>query len=226
MKKTFLFLLILLSTYIAVAQVSAGPVLAFGFANVKGGVNDQPNKFKFAFRAGAFLRLEFSDALSLQPEMFYSSRGYNQKTSFSNSNTTKDTILTHRFSYIDFPFMLNMKIGDNAFMCIGPQIGYIANAKRKGTISFTSGSTVLTQVIDTNDVYGFSTTEYSLALGGGYRFDKIPLLASLRINYGLTKLYDGKYFSHNLSFYVSVSYVFGGDGGVGRGGGSTIYKRI
>lgn len=207
------------------AQVSAGPVLALGFSNVKGGANDQPNKFKLGFRAGAFIRMELSDVLSLQPEALYSSRGYKQKISFNNSVISRDTFLTYNFSYIDFPFLMNMKIGLSAYMSFGPQIGYIANARNKGTISFTSGSAVQTQAIDTNNVYGFNTTEYSLAIGGGYRFNKIPLEASLRATYGITKLYDGGYFSHNLSFCISVVYVFGGDGGVGRGSG-TLYKRV
>ena len=221
MKKPFLlFLLLVFVSRAADAQVSAGPVFNLCFANVKGGLNDQANKFKIGMRAGFFLKLDVSESVSIQPEILYSTRGYVQKSLSSTSVSVKDTSIKHNFSYIDFPFLANIRAADNIYMLIGPQLGYLSNARSKGTISIGPK----TSAVDTNDVYGFNTTEYSLVMGGGYKF-KFPLDASLRFTYGLTKLYQGEgKTSHNFYFQIGVSYSFGSGSGVGSSGGSTIYK--
>lgn len=209
----------------ASAQASAGPKFTLNFANVTGSGSGQPNKFKFGYSAGFFLRVDLSETLGLQLETLYSTRGYKKSTSYGNLAAMKDTSAVNNFSYIDFPFLLDIAIGNGGFMNIGPQIGYIVSAREKGTVTFTSNGSVQTQTIDTSNVFGFRTTEYSLVLGGGYKFN-FPMAASLRFVYGMTKLYEGERSGHNLFFQVSVSYVFGRSGGRGGGRQGVIYKQF
>ena len=201
----------------SMSQVSAGPKIQLNFSSVTGGDNDADNNFKLGFNAGVFLNIAATEMVDVHPEMLYSTRGYRRVKSIG----TKDTNLLHILSYIDFPFLANIHIGDNAFIEAGPQIGYLINDKTKGQV--VSSSTIYQ--IDTGNVYGYKTTEYSLVLGGGYKFN-FGMSAALRLNYGITKLYDANSLSRNISFGVSVSYWFGGDSGVGGRGGGVVYKRI
>ncbi|MBI3500599.1 MAG: PorT family protein [Bacteroidetes bacterium] len=223
MKKLSLFFLIFSFFNSAESQVSIGPLVGLNFSTVKGGVNDQNNKFKLGYYAGGFMKFEFSDVVSFQPEMLFSQRGYKQKSSTNSSSVSADSNITHSFSYLDFPFLLNAAIGERGILQIGPQIGYIINAKERGSITSSSNSSTQIQNVDTSNIYGFSTTEYSLVAGGTYRF-KFPLTVSLRAVYGITKLYDGENSSHNLSFQFFVGYVFGNNSG--GGGNGIIYKRL
>ena len=209
-KKPLLISTILFFTsLIAWSQVSVGPRLSLNFSNAIGGENSAGNKFKIGFSAGAFLKFQISDQVYFQPEMLYSTRGFKY--------VAGDTILKHNLSYIDYPFLLGIQVGDNGFINFGPQIGYLINDKIKGVLSTSSN-------LDSSNVYGYNTTEYALAFGGGYMF-KFNLLVSVRGMYGLTKLYANGDLSHNFSFGLSIAYSFGDSGASGNGQG-IIYKRL
>ena len=219
MKKLFISILLFLFSHAVWTQVSAGPILGINFSNIAGGKGT--NKFKTGFHAGAFLKFNFSDAIAFQPEMLYSTLGFKQQLIFNKSSVLADTSITHALSYIAFPFLLNITVAGNGFLHIGPQIGYIINAKEKGTILTTTNGASFTQTIDTSNVYGFNTTEYALVIGGGYKFD-FGLSASLHFTYGFTKLYsnaDG----HNFVIGISVAYFLGKQEEAGQG---LIYKHL
>lgn len=213
MKKSLLILyLFFTSSIMAWSQVSVGPRLSLNFSNAIGGENSAANKFKLGFSAGVFLKFQISDQAFFQPEMLYSSRGFKYIGS-------GDTSLTHNLSYIDYPFLIGIKVGESGFINFGPQIGYLINDKIKGAVTSSTS-------LDSSNVYGYNTTEYALAFGGGYMF-KFNLLVSVRGMYGLTKLYANGDLSHNFSFGLSVAYSFGDSGGGGSGSGQgIIYKRM
>ncbi len=205
MKKLFLSVFLFSFSYVALTQVSAGPLAGVNFSTVAGGKGT--NKFKTGFHAGAYLKFDISDAVAFQPEMLYYQIGYKQQLSFSKSDITADTSITHSLSYITYPFLLNITVAGNGFMHIGPQIGYIINAKENGTILTTTNSSSVTQTIDTSNIYGFSTTEYAIVIGGGYKFN-FGLSASLRFTYSFTKLYTNSD-AHNFVIGISVGYNLG-----------------
>ena len=192
------------------SQVSVGPRLSLNFSNAIGGENSAGNKFKFGFSAGVFLRFQISDQVFFQPEMLYSTRGFKYIGA-------GDTNLTHNLSYIDYPFLIGVQVGESGFINFGPQIGYLINDKIKGVATNSSS-------LDSSNVYGYNTTEYALAFGGGYMF-KFNLLISVRGMYGFTKLYSNGDLSHNFSFGLSLAYSFGDSGASGNGQG-IIYKRL
>ncbi len=214
MRAVFILTLFTL-TLKGLSQVSAGPKFQLNFSNVAGGEKDAGNKYKLGFNAGAFINIQLSDLLDFHPEMLYSTRGYKLQKSIGS----KDTNITHRFSYIDFPILGIIHVGDNGFIEAGPQIGYLANDKMKGSVVSSS----VVQKVDTGNVYGFNTTEYSLVVGGGYKFN-FKLSAGVRFVYGLSKIYTSGQYSHNISFGISIGYYFGGASPSGRGG--NVYKRI
>jgi hypothetical protein len=205
------------------AQALAGPKLALNFANVIGNGGGQSNKFKFGYSAGFFLRVDLNETVGLQPEILYSTRGYKKSTSFGN--LSNDTSIVNSFSYIDFPFLLDIAIGDAAFINVGTQIGFIIDARQKGTVTFVSNGNVQTQKIDTSNILGIRTMEYALALGGGYKFN-FPMAVSLRFVYGFTNLYEENKTGHNIYFQFSTVYIFGNSNGRGGGRQGVIYKRL
>lgn len=194
-------------------QASAGPKLFLNFSNVVGGENTAGNKFKLGFSAGVYLKLDLSDLVSLQPEFLYSTRGFRY--------TTADSNLKHSLRYIDFPLLIGIQIGENGSMNFGPQIGFLINDKIKGVVSNSSSSVN----IDSDNVYGYNTTEYAIAFGGGYMF-RYNLLVSVRGMYGLTKLYLNGDLAHNFAFGLSVAYTFGGSSGSSGRGQDIIYKKM
>lgn len=208
-------------SFFAFSQISAGPKCGLNFSTVKGGTKDFANKMVTGFHLGAYINCEVTNFLSIEPEAIYSRKGFKSDLRTADA----DTNLKHTFSYIDFPLLFCIRIADNAAVNFGPQIGYIINARSKGEISNTAMAT--TQNIDENTVYGYHTTEYSFAAGGAYKFN-FGLRLSLGGTYGITKLYDNGAFSHNITFLLSVGYVFGsGGGGAGGGRGSgNVYKTL
>lgn len=224
MKKAVLFIALLAFSFLLKAQVSAGPKLGLVYSSSKGDPKDVNNKFKIGFQAGAYLRFAVNDQVSFQPEMLYSTRGYKLKASTMTPVSSKDTNLTYTFYYLDFPFMINVHIADNIFLNIGPQVGYLIDVRSKGNVTTTIGSSVDEQIIDKSNIYGYKTTEHSLALGGGYEFN-FGLLLSLRSTIGVTKLYDTGKLSRNLAFQFSVCYKFGDDGFASKGRGG-LYNKL
>ena len=204
-------LLFIFSTTSLWSQVSAGPKLMLNYSNVIGGDNSAGNKFKLGFSAGMFLKFQISDQVFFQPEMLYSTRGFKYIGG-------GDTNVTHTLSYIDFPFLIGIQVGEKGFLNFGPQIGYLINDKTKGVVTNPSASSN-----PASNVNGYNTTEYAIVFGGGYMF-KFNLLLSVRGMYGLSKLYANGNISHNLAFGLSVAYSFG-DSGAGTGNG-IIYKRL
>ncbi len=182
-------------------QPTVGPIAGINFSTVTG--SNGSTKFKVGFRAGAYMKFPFNDVVAFQPEMLYSKIGYGEDL----VSKSTDSSISHSLSYIHFPFLLNISVAGGAgFIQLGPQIGYIINAKEKGTILFTNSS-MQSQKVDTSNVFGFSTTEYSLVVGGGYKFN-FGLSASLHFSYGITKLYTAGS-EHNLVISISVMYKLG-----------------
>jgi hypothetical protein len=204
------------------AQIAIGPKAGLNFSTIKGDPKDATSRFLPGFHAGTFLRLGITDQFSFQSEMLYGTRGYKHKSSGGSTNSMSDTNVTHTFYYLDFPFMFLLKIGETGNIHFGPQIGYLSSIKSKGVITTTSGANIMTETVDTTDIYGFKTTEHAICLGGGYKF-KFGLGANARISYGITKLYDSGLLSRNLVISISVSYSFGPEE---SGLNSVIYKRM
>jgi len=225
MKKAFIFLLLVASFFFSKAQLSVGPKVGLVFSSTKGDPKDANNKFKIGFQSGVFLRFAVNDQISFQPEILYSTRGYKLKTSTITSVSSKDTNLTYTFSYVDFPLMINVHVVDNIHFNIGPQVGYLVNVKSKGNVTSTIGSTTVNeQIVNKSDIFDYTTTELSLALGGGYEFN-FGLMLSLRSAMGVTKLYDNGKLSRNLSFIFSACYRLGDDGYTSKRGGG-IYNKL
>jgi hypothetical protein len=192
MKKTFLTLLIVglvgVSTF---AQMSGG---------LKAGVNIASQKYSASgdsetingtsFHVGGYFNYAISDALSIQPELLYSSLKFDAQDLFGDDLTT---------NYLSVPVMLLYGFADNKFnVQVGPQISFLLS----------------TDPSEVKDVDWYTGTEFSVALGAGANFGKFN--AAARYCLGLSSIageaWDGSGLDiKNSNIQISVGYKLFGE---------------
>jgi hypothetical protein len=191
MKKINLSILLALS-FLAVSPAFSQDqnVTRFG---VKGGVNFsnfrvddiEDNNVKAGLNLGLFLKLPISDAVAIQPEILYSSKG--SKLKYDNAIQGRGE---YRFNmnYVEVPIMGVFSIGNIFNIQVGPYVGYLASANIKNM----DDNFNIQGVADLNED-SFNRFDYGVAAGLGLDFNGFVIGA--RYNYGLNEV--GK--SNNLS---------------------------
>jgi len=146
---------------------------------------------KFGFHGGLVANLGFGGPLSVQPEVLFSMKGY------QNPDNSKQKI---NLNYIDVPVMLQYN-ADGLFFEAGPQIGFLASAKS------TDGS----RDTDVKDL--FQSVDFGYAVGLGYKLETGPMIG-LRYNGGITSAFkdiaNTTIKARNSAFQLYVGYMFGG----------------
>lgn len=191
MKKIKLSVVLALMTILAVPVFSQDAnVTRFG---VKGGVNFsnfrvddiEDNNVKAGLNLGLFLKLPISDAVAIQPELLYSSKG--SKLRYNNILQGEGE---YRFNmnYLELPIMGVFHIGEIFNVQVGPYLAYLASANIKNMDEDLS----IQGATDLNED-NFNRFDYGLAAGIGLDFN--GFIVGARYNYGLNEV--GK--SNNLS---------------------------
>lgn len=210
MKKIILFSsTFVLATTIAFAQFSGGLKGGLNMSTFTGD-NTGDYKYNFGFHVGGFGNYAFSDMLSFQGELLYSTKGAAYHS--SNPFYTLDETITP--SYLDIPLLLQVKPGGGLFIQGGPQIGFLLGVNSK--VTTTTGSTSSSSTSSSTD--GWNTTDIALALGLGFQAES-GFQVGLRANIGLSNINNNSSSSsstavnHNMVFQLSLGYAFGGGGG-------------
>lgn len=141
-------------------------------------------KMKPSIYAGVFAEFMLvDDLLSIQPEVVYSRQGLKFKditVGYENGNTSKGD-LYGRLNYLNIPIMFKLYLIDGLSLDLGPQFGFLLNAKDRVKVD---GGTNFTE-----DGEGQKNFDVSFDMGLSYRF--IPQMdVTARYNLGLTKVYD------------------------------------
>ena len=120
MKKTVLFLLLVISVQAATAQhFQFGLKAGANVSNFSGGDFAAVKKSAYVgFHGGLFLRFKFGK-LGLQPELMVSSQG--AKLDSINGGTT-----TWKITYVTLPVMLQYRTQSGFYLEAGPQVGFKA----------------------------------------------------------------------------------------------------
>ncbi len=192
LKFIMVFVLFLSITHYSLAQKSN---LKFG---VKGGVNfsnvstsntDQ-NKMLTGVNFGVFAKLPISDAIAIQPEFYFTTKG----ATLTYNNVFVDGTADFNLNYIEIPVLLVLNINENFNVHFGPYAAYLINSKVKNVsdVSFYNFESNI-------DSENFNKFDTGLAAGVGFDFGSLSLGA--RYNYGLIKV--GK--ERN---YGSTTYTF------------------
>jgi hypothetical protein len=174
----------------ASAQARIGLKAGGSLTNMTGSdVSNAGNKF--GFHGGLVANLGFGGPLSVQPEILFSMKGY------QNPDNSKQKI---NLNYIDVPVMLQYN-ADGLFFEAGPQIGFLASAKS------TDGS----RDTDVKDL--FQSVDFGYAVGLGYKLETGPMIG-LRYNGGITSAFkdiaNTTIKARNSAFQLYVGYMFGG----------------
>lgn len=188
---------------------------------IKGGVNldkmnadgyssssDFSSKSKTAFNAGVFANIPISTNFRFQPEVVYSNQG---GANSINTATPTGSVTTHyksELNYINVPLMLQLQTTKGVYVEVGPQVGYLLNAKNKNTDAGSSNSEM-----DIKD----QLKKWDVAASGGIGYlSRIGLGINARYNYGLTNILDDKSSTYvsgeklkNRVYQIGLFYQFG-----------------
>ncbi len=144
---------------------------------IKGGLNasnlkianrttDKPET-KIGFNAGLLAHIHAGKSFAIQPEVYYSSEGAQDKS--SNPKTTL------QLGYINVPVLGQYMFGNGFRVEAGPQVGFLINAKSK-----TGSST-------TDEKPNYKSTSFSIPVGVGY-LTSYGLGFDARYNFGVSDI--------------------------------------
>jgi hypothetical protein len=193
MKKLPLVAFAVLITTLAGAQIQFGAKAGLNLANWAMSPKEQgiSTSLKPFFNAGGLAYIPLFNKFGLQPEVVYSGEGTKIKDVDGSS--------TYNLGYINVPVLFKYKDASGFFAEIGPQIGFLLNAKAKyGDIS-----------VDQKDY--LKSTDFSGVIGLGY-LSSFNIGVDARYNLGLTNIVKE---SDNGSIkngviQVGLFYMFGG----------------
>ena len=192
-----------------------GPKVGLSLALLDGQINST-SEFKPGLVIGGFVRWRPSERLAIQPELVFSQQGTTSKLSYGGYSAERKINL----NYLNIPVLLKLYVGNVFNLQFGPQFGVLLSGRRVGQNGYYSGSNG--SGYTTEDVDVSTNYKNDFALCGGLGMDlHNGLLASARINYGLTDINNdsksvasrqalGIGGTHNRTIEFSVGYAFSG----------------
>jgi hypothetical protein len=228
MKKTAMLAAALLATA-AVSSAQAQSVrlglrAGANYSNLAGNIkNEDTYNNKIGFLGGVMLNVPIiaDGFLSLQPEVLYSQKGFeNKPTEYTSILGKQKREGSVNYNYIDVPVLLKVRAAGLVFEA-GPQYSYLLNANNqtKTTTTPAIGNPTVSEAQDKKDVSVLNRNEIGYVAGVGYEADN-GLSLSIRYNGSISKLvrsgtyYDGNdYFNGDLTnarhsaFQLSLGYL-------------------
>lgn len=148
------------------------------FSNFRIGDDFADNNIKAGLNLGLFFKMPVSDAVAIQPEILYSSKG--SKLEYNNFLQGEGEY-RFNFNYLELPILAVISLGDNFNIHAGPYVSYLTSVNIKDMQE--DGS--IQGVKDLNEK-NFNRIDYGLAAGIGADFN--GFIAGVRYNYGLNEV--------------------------------------
>lgn len=185
------------------AQLSWNAKLGMNISNWSGkSVSD--SKAKVGFKAGVGAEYAFTDMWSVQPSLFFSTKG----AKYSESSELGSADISVNEMYLELPVNAQARFavtdGINITVAAGPYFAVGVGGKNK--LSAETGSFKGSSSGKTFGSDGFDRFDFGLGVGVGAEFGRI--MVGLDGQWGLTKLADYKDAPKNLNFSVTVGYKF------------------
>jgi hypothetical protein len=127
------------------------------------------------FNAGLYAKIPVSKSFSIQPEIYYTTKGAEQ----TYNNAFANGVAKFNINYIEVPVLAVINLTENLNIHAGPYAAYMVSGKTTNDSNFSSSETTL----DTND---FERFDAGIAAGVGLDFELLSF--GVRYNYGLTKV--------------------------------------
>lgn len=216
MKKKIL--LALAAAFVAIgasAQYRPSFIVSAGYqgANLITSDKDAGNKIKSGFRVGVaadFNVYNFgSGALSIQPGLYYSTKGAKYEGSFLGVKGTGTTNL----GYIEIPVLANLSFGMSdgfgVFVNAGPYMGFGVNSSASSEV--TSGDKEIVDSSSSKNLFkgdkGLKSFDAGIQVGAGVEYRRVQL--GVGTQFGLVDMDRSDNFSlKNQTFFVTLGYRF------------------
>jgi len=188
-----------------------GAKAGLNYSSVVGDLTDGV-KFRFSGHAGIFLNIYFSEKFSFQPELLYSSQGFQFSSDLSeiDGNPTaggNDFRTNVQLNFLTVPILGKFRLGENYSLEFGPQVGFLLNqvTKIKNLDEANSSNSK-----SRNSISGKFQLDYGAAVGISMKVsDQFSI--SPRMYLGLRNRLngaEGNIQNYNASLQLSVNYLF------------------
>ena len=135
MKKLFITSVLLVSTFIAMAQqVKFGAKAGINYSSLSG----SGTTAKAGFLFGGFAEIKLTKKLSFQPELFYATGGgkYSYNGVLASNNAVYEYNQNISLSSINLPLLLKIDVTKKINFYVGPQISYNESARSKVSATY------------------------------------------------------------------------------------------
>ena len=184
MKKIFFAVTFIVTTLVSNAQVSLDVRVG---ANVSG-VENSDTQMKLGLKAGAGIDYSFTEAFSVRPMLYYTSKGFT--TGKNNLGFYPDKTIS--LDYIQLPVLASyhFKITDNFVLTAnaGPYAAYLINTKN------TDAATKL--------------DKFDMGVNGGIDFVIRRFVVGIDAEYGFSSLSKDVDTLHNINYSLTIGYKF------------------
>jgi len=168
-------------------------------------------KFRFSAHGGVFLQIQFTKKFAFQPELLYSSQGFQFSTDLSSiegGTVGENDFRTNvQLNYITIPILGKFALNNKLDVEFGPQFGFLLNQVTKiKNLDELDG----TDIDDRNSVSGDFQLDYGAVVGLNYKINDSFSL-SPRFYIGLRNRLNGlqgNTQNYNASIQLSVNYMF------------------
>lgn len=168
-------------------------------------------KFRFSGHAGVFLEIEYSDKFSFQPELLYSSQGFQFSSDLAtiqnggNISDQNDIRTNVQFNYLTVPVLTKFALNDRLSLDFGPQVGFLLNQVTKIQYLDQRDNTIPD---NRSSVAGDFQLDYGAVAGLSYEIND-DFSVEPRFYIGLRNRLnglEGDLQNYNIAIQVSVNY--------------------
>jgi hypothetical protein len=196
MKKLFLAALLLLGVESAQAQFTAGLKAGLNYANITGDMGTDQNfdrDRKLGFNAGVVAHIKAIRGLALQPELLFSTKGYEVDQTTTNGDYTTKTEVNSRMKYLDLPFMIQLQTGQ-FYLEAGPQASFLLKQQTRTHQVTTESGLVSEEVVQdqktsTSGRDAYKKPDMGYAAGLGFRSANNMVSFGLRYSHSLGSIF-------------------------------------
>lgn len=208
MKKTTLSLIAALAlSFTANAQTPDVKIGVKGGLNVSNLTNMTHGSSLTSFHIGGVAEIFVNQKFSIQPEILFSSQGSAYDGPYLLNNKLVNIESKTTLDYINIPVMAKYYIVKGLNVQVGPQFGFLTNAKYKIDEATILGhpTPIDDSSVSVKDAY--NTFDFGINFGAGYELP-IGVFFDARYNVGLTNVNKYGSNSNNGVFQLSVGYKF------------------
>jgi hypothetical protein len=199
-------------TIVKSQEAQFGVKAGLNYSSIVGDLT-QGIKFRFSGHAGVFLEIEFSDKFAFQPELVYSSQGFQFSSDLLTIQNGGDILDQNdirtnvQFNYLTVPILGKFVVSDLLVVEFGPQFAFLLNQVTKIKNLDQRDDTIRD---DRTSTSGNFQLDYGAAVGLEVQFDD-EFSVSSRFYFGLRNRLEGlegNLQNYNAAIQLSANYSF------------------